>query len=141
MNTRRTRCAVLGLSALALFAGAPSASAATGDPVVVDCLGKGVQKPKEIVLACADAGIMVDGIRWTSWNANRARGTGTLVWNTCLPTDCASGIVERFRVRIKLGGVASGPGKDVFSSMTLRFPQGGPAGLATGTYMLDNDFR
>jgi hypothetical protein len=140
MGTRRTLVAV-GLSAAALLASAPAASAAAGDPVVVNCLGKGVQKPREIVMACADAGIMVDGIRWTTWNENRARGTGTLVWNTCLPTDCASGIVEKYRVRITLGGVASGPGTDVFSAMTLRFPQGGPAGLDSGTYTLDNDVR
>jgi hypothetical protein len=131
------------VAAGALAAGtlvAPAAQAA-GSPVVIDCLGKGVVKPAEIVLACADAGIMIDNIRWTSWKANRAKGVGTLVWNTCLPTDCASGLVEKYRVRITLRGLASGEGIDVFSKASLRFPTGGPAGLETGSYTLDNELR
>ncbi len=143
MTARRalvTLIAVAGTVAAPL-ALAPAASAAEGKPVVINCLGKGVTKPKEIVLACADAGIMIDAIRWTSWTNNKATGRGTLVWNTCLPTDCASGIVEKYRVRITLGGLASGPDIDVFSQASLRFPQGGPAGLETGSYTLDNDLR
>ncbi|MBI1349967.1 MAG: hypothetical protein GC156_02485 [Actinomycetales bacterium] len=125
----------LALSGLAV---APAAHAA-GSPVVVDCLGKGVTKPKQIVIACADAGILINRIRWTSWGADKATGVGRLAWNTCLPTDCASGVVQTYRVRITLGGLASGPGADVFSQASLRFPAGGPAGLETGSYTLDNE--
>jgi hypothetical protein len=39
--------------------------------------GKGQMKPKEIVLACADAGAPVQGITWKRWNIIRATGTGT----------------------------------------------------------------
>jgi hypothetical protein len=137
-----TRTLMIAASATAVGLGgvalAPAATAATSQTVVIDCQGKGVVKPKEIVMACADGSIEVMSIRWTSWTANSARGTGTLVWNTCLPTDCAAGIVQKYKVRVVLGRVASGPNIDVFSGMTLRFPDLGPAAAETSTYTLDN---
>jgi hypothetical protein len=143
MNSPRTALAAVAAAGLAA-AGlglAPVATAAEGVPVVIDCTGTGVTKPKEIVITCADAGITVMNIRWTSWTMNRATGVGTLAWNTCLPQTCVDGIVEKYRVRVTLGGLASGPDIDVFSQMKLRFPKGGPAGLATGSYTLDNEQR
>ena len=136
-HTVLTLAATASLAAAGL-ALAPAATAAEGTPVVIDCAGKGVAKPKQIVLACADAGVAVTGIRWTRWTMNSATGVGTLTWNTCLPQTCVDGIVEKYRVRITLGGLASGPDIDVFSQMNLRFPKGGPAGLETGSYTLDN---
>ena len=70
-----------------------------------------------------------------------ARGTGTLAWNTCLPTTCVDGIVETYKVRVTLGRVASGPEAAVFTRMTLAFPDGGPAAAETATYTLDNARR
>jgi hypothetical protein len=117
------------------------ASAAPADTVVINCLGKGVVKPKQIVLSCADAGLVVSGISWTSWTANDAKGVGTLVWNTCLPQTCANGIVQKFKARVSLGRVASGPSVTVFSQMTLVFANGGPAAADSVTYSLDNELR
>ena len=136
---RRT---VLTLAATASLAAAwlalaPAATAAEGTPVVIDCAGKGVAKPKQIVLACADAGVAVTGIRWTRWTMNSATGVGTLTWNTCLPQTCSDGIVQEDTVDIRLGRVASGPGVDAFSRMTLTFPDGGPAMLDSGFYTMD----
>lgn len=140
---RRTILALAATAGLAAagLALAPTATAAEGTPVVIDCAGQGVTKPKQIVLACADASVAVTGIRWTRWTMNSATGVGTLTWNTCLPQTCVDGIVEKYRVRITLGGLASGPDIDVFSRMSLRFPKGGPAGLETGSYTLDNEQR
>ena len=141
----RTRTLAALASAAGLAAGglavAPTAAAAEGTPVIIDCTGTGVTKPRQIVIACADAGIAVTNIRWTTWTMNRATGVGTLTWNTCLPQTCVDGIVEKYRVRITLGGLASGPDVDVFSQLNLRFPKGGPAGLETGSYTLDNEQR
>lgn len=138
----RTRTALLplALAALTVAAVAPAATAApAGSTVIVDCAGKKVTKPTEIDVACADAGITVQGITWSTWNANTARGRGTLVWNTCLPKDCAGGIVQKYKARIVLDRVASGPGVTVFSRMRLDFGDaGGPAGLDTGTLTLPN---
>ena len=119
---------------------APAWSAAD-DTVVVTCMGKAVVQPDEIVVTCADAGVMVDNITWTSWTANRARGTGTLVWNTCLPETCVAGIVQKYKVRVTLGRVASAPSISAFTRMTLTFPKGGPAAAETATYTLDNAQR
>lgn len=142
MGIRHTVMTVAAAGALAT-AGLAVAAPASADPsiVVVNCAGKGVVKPKQIVVSCADAAVMVTGIRWSRWNMNAAQGTGTLVWNTCLPTTCVDGIVEKYRVRITLGGQASGPDINVFSQMTLVFPAGGPAAAETATYTLDNDIR
>lgn len=141
--TRRATALLTLASAAGLVASgaaiAPPASAAPELPAIVDCSGKDVAKPREIVLQCGDAGVAIERIRWTSWTANGARGVGTLVWNTCLPETCVAGIVQKYRVRLTLGGLASAPGeRDVFSQLTVRFPVTGPADLETGTYTLDN---
>ncbi|MBK9739551.1 MAG: hypothetical protein IPO93_08550 [Actinobacteria bacterium] len=133
-----TSAAAVALGGLAL---APAANADNGKPVVVNCLGKGVVKPKEIDLSCADGAITVLNITWSSWTMDGARGRGTLAWNTCLPTTCVDGIVEKYPVRISLGRVASAPTPAAFTGMTLRFPNRGPAGAETSTYTLDNAFR
>lgn len=110
---------------------------------VVDCAGELDYKPKQILFACADAGVYFGNIRWSKWNMNEAVGRGTLFYNTCEPS-CAAGDVIRYkRVRIELGGVASGPGKgtmvNVFSSLTGTFgPDGGPALVSSATWTLDN---
>ena len=139
MRTIATLAAVTGLAVSGLAAAAAPAFAA-GKPVVIDCKGKGVAKPKDIVLACADANVAVTGLKWTSWTANAAKGSGTLSWNPCIPT-CVAGKAETFPVKVTLGRLASGGGLDVFSGMTLAFPKGGPTGEKTSTYLLDNPAR
>jgi hypothetical protein len=133
--------AAFGAVALAGLATATPAQAAPGSMVVIDCLGKSVTKPSEIVLACADDNLSVTRITWSSWTANGATGTGTLVWNTCLPKSCADGIVQKYKAKVRLGRVASGPDLTAFSRMTLTFPNDGPAGLQSGWYTLDNQAR
>ena len=125
---------------LAGLAIAPPASASP-DTVVVTCTGRGVVQPKVIDLACADASVLITNITWKSWTDNGAKGTGTLAWNTCLLETCAGGIVQKYRVRITLGGVASAPGVSAFTAVTLAFPKGGPAAAETATYTIDNPQR
>ena len=129
-------------SVIGLLAGAialpATAAAAPGDTTIVNCRGNQVVKPKQIVITCADGGVSVVRISWSTWTPNRATGTGTLAWNTCLPEDCASGIVQKYKARIRLGRVASGPGVTAFTRMTLTFPQGGPAAAEPATYTIDN---
>lgn len=133
--------AVALVTAAAALTAAPASAADATDTAIVSCVGKEVVKPKQIVVTCADAGVSVVKIRWSRWDANGARGTGTLAWNTCLPTTCAGGIVQTYPVRVSLGRVASGPEGSVFSRMTLGFPDGGPAAAETATYTLDNARR
>lgn len=141
MTARRTS-ALLATGLLAATASvglATSAQAANAsDTVIINCVGKKVVKPSQIVVTCADANVAVQKITWKRWGLNSATGKGTLSWNTCLPTDCASGTVETFPVRITLSRLASGPNVTAFTKMTLAFPQGGPASANTATYLLDN---
>ena len=144
MRPRRPAALVAAVT-LALAAGAlvaaPAGAADPTDTAILTCAGKEVVKPRQIVVTCADAGVAVVKINWSRWDANGARGTGTLTWNTCLPTTCADCIVEKYRVRVALGRVASGPDASVFTRMTLAFPDGGPAAAETATYTLDNARR
>jgi hypothetical protein len=114
------------------------AGAATGSGTgVVDCAGAIVERPREIVVTCADAGVVIQRITWTAWTASRARGSGTLTWNTCLPKTCVNGIVQKYKVAVTLGRVASGPNAPVFTRVGLGFAKGGPAGLESGAYTID----
>ena len=144
MRTRRPAVMVTA-AAVVMAAGvvtaAPASAVDANDTGIITCLGKEVVRPKQIVVTCADGGVSVGKISWSRWDANSARGTGTLSWNTCLPTDCADGIVETYTVRITLGRVASGPSVSVFTRMILAFPDGGPAAAEKATYTLDNAQR
>jgi hypothetical protein len=56
---------------------------------VGDCTNPQVEPPN-IVFACADYGIILENITWSSWGRTSATGTGTLVYKTCVPS-CAAG--------------------------------------------------
>jgi hypothetical protein len=142
MRPRRSAALAITLSAIAAAALVTAAPvSAAEDTSIVNCAGREVVQPRQVVVTCADGGVTVMRITWSRWDANTARGTGTLAWNTCLPTTCVDGIVETYKVRITLGRVASGPEAAVFTRMTLAFPDGGPAAAETATYTLDNPRR
>ncbi|MEI6361376.1 MAG: hypothetical protein WCP95_04525 [Actinomycetes bacterium] len=144
MSIARTLTIAAAAAGVALggVALAPAAGAATGDTVVINCVGKGQVKPKEIVITCADAGVMVTKIKWSKWTNNEAKGTGTLVWNTCLPKTCVDGIVQNYKAKVTLGRVASGPNISVFSGMTLTFTGGGgPAAADSVSYIIDRPIQ
>jgi len=138
---RRLSTALLstaGLLAASALGVAAANAAPAGTTTIINCAGKNVAKPTELTITCADGGVSINKITWSSWNPNVATGKGVLDWNTCLPENCAAGKVVSYPVTIKLGGLAHAPKSLVFSKMTLGFPQGGPASLDTGTYTLDN---
>ena len=136
---RATLAASSGLLAVVAIGASTTATAApAGTTTVIDCAGKGVARPTSITITCADAGVSVNKITWSSWRPDVAIGKGVLSWNTCLPENCAAGITETYPVTIKLGGLAYAPKSLAFSKMTLGFPQGGPASLDQGVYILDN---
>lgn len=145
-----------GAIAAALLAAAPPGGAATSAAAatrpaaaaptaaggaIVNCGGKPVQRPGEILISCADGGIMITGIRWSRWSAGGASGSGTLVVNSCIYNGgpaCMAGRNDSYRAELILGQpVAAGPGRALFSELRLRFPRGGPAGLASGSYRLN----
>ncbi|MDE3206901.1 MAG: hypothetical protein KGQ66_22070 [Acidobacteriota bacterium] len=88
-------------------------------------------EPSEIVLACADYGLLLEDLRWTSWTDTEASGMGTLVYNDCQP-DCAQGHdhdVPDTQVNLT-APVPGGSGQLVWSRLQ---PHPEPPGSDTGT--------
>lgn len=143
----RSRAVSLVIVALGLVVAAPVANAnERPNPkrtYIVDCTGGLAFKPKDIVIACADAGVAFSNITWTRWNNNGAVGRGTLTVNTCEPTCAAGNVLTYRRVKLTLGGTATGPALgtfvNVFSELTGDFGSSlGPALATTATWKLDN---
>ncbi|NUR84434.1 MAG: hypothetical protein HOY71_10150 [Nonomuraea sp.] len=93
---------LVSAAALALAALSPAASAAAR-PTLADCAGKPQVRPKQIILACADAGDVLHKLKWTSWSGRTARATGVESVNTCEP-NCAAGHFVTHRVKVTLRG-------------------------------------
>ena len=59
------------------------------------------QKPEEVTLTCGDGGILVREIKWETWRASGASGSGIHSVNQCEP-DCASGKRVEVPVEVRL---------------------------------------
>jgi hypothetical protein len=89
----------------ALVAGLAWALLAGGPVTVGDC-GTQVTKPADLTIACGDGNDSLKSIRWTSWSATMARGTGVEELNDCIPY-CAAGKFHSYPVAITLDRVKS----------------------------------
>jgi hypothetical protein len=113
---------------------APTATAVpidTGIKVFGDCMTPSIE-PSEIVLTCADYGLIVEELRWTSWTPQSATAVGTLSYNDCTPS-CAAGRrhdIPHVSVVLTAPVKATG-GQTVWSEMQFN-PQ--PPGYATGPF-------
>ena len=85
---------------------AASTKAAAAKYVVVDCSSNPVVMPSTYVIACADAGMGVQDLRWTSWTPKLASGYGTFWENDCTP-NCAEGHIHYYRSLEVLWGSAT----------------------------------
>jgi hypothetical protein len=83
-----------------------------GDPISIDgVLSKDVytfvceipdqQKPELIYFACGDGNTGVGKIKWDSWEASGASGTGEYFANDCDP-DCADGKFKFTKVKVAI---------------------------------------
>jgi hypothetical protein len=103
--------------------------------VVLDCAGRARVRPSGYVLACADANMGLQAVRWTSWTPAMASGYGTFYENTCTP-DCASGHLRRYPALATLWGASAVPGHP--ADMRYRPPlyagQGQPVYPLTQTF-------
>ena len=108
-------CACAGIIAAggggtALASSAPHAAASTraaaAKYVVLDCSSNPVVMPSTYVIACADAGMGVQDLRWTSWTPTLASGYGTFWENDCTP-NCAEGHIHYYRSLEVLWGSAT----------------------------------
>ncbi len=86
--------------------GVRSAGQAESPPDVLDCsFDKPAVRPQNLILACADLGVQVEKITWTSWAADKAEGDGTERDNTCTP-NCAAGNYVTKQVHVVLSDPA-----------------------------------
>lgn len=106
----------------------PAPTGTTG--VAADCNGPTTdtalsQEPATIVIACADDGIGLQDLTWTSWGATSATGTGTLWLNLCTP-DCATGQFGHYPASVTLSSVVDSAKGPVFTVASLTYPGAGP---------------
>lgn len=138
-----TAAAALG-AGLAQAPAHASATRAASAPeyVVLTCGGKAVTRPVAWTPYCADYGVNLSGMHWTSWNSHLASGYGTVAEDDNYP-DHASGRIYTVPARVTLWGsapVTSHPGEDTYTRMTLIFTGQRPAvykkvhGRWTATY-------
>jgi hypothetical protein len=114
-----------------------SAPAPTGPPIDTnvkvygDCQTPTIE-PTEMILTCADAGVRIEGLHWTSWTNVSASAIGTLVYNDCTPT-CAGGQFHYVpNAQVTLSVPVVGAAGQVVWSMVQENPE--PPGYATGPY-------
>lgn len=88
-----------------------------------------VQRPEEIMLTCADGGMIVTDIKWKTWTATGATGTGTYSQNMCDP-NCAEGTRVDVPVTIKLSKSFQHKGRNVLKTLDIEATNGGD--LPTG---------
>jgi hypothetical protein len=115
---------------LALPANAAAVPAAAHSPkyVVLNCNDKPEVKPGTYVLTCADAGLGLRHLHWTSWTSHGATGRGTFWENLCVPS-CAEGKIVHMPARVTLRGSAAvkgHPGDRQYTTLTAVFPHKRP---------------
>lgn len=119
MNKRMaTAC---GAVALAGSMAVPAVAHAVPVKTIIDCNGRRLVRPTEIVFTCADYGDQIQSLRWATWGAQTAAGDGYEHVNQCVP-DCADGKWAVFPVHVEL----TTPVGDAFSIAAVTPP-------ATGT--------
>jgi len=109
-------------------------AAAAPQFVVIDCMNKAQVRPRTIVLTCADYGMGLRHLHWTSWTPELASAYGTEWQNDCKP-DCADGHFRYYRVLAMLWGSATvkgHPGERRYTEATLSYPKGRPVLYVVG---------
>ena len=82
-----------------------------------------VQRPEEIMLTCADGGMIVTDIKWKTWSTNQALGTGIYSQNMCDP-NCAEGSRVDVPVTIKLSEPFEYKGRNVLKTLDIQVVSG-----------------
>ena len=82
-----------------------------------------IQRPEQIMLTCADGGMIVTDIKWQSWGANGATGTGTYSQNMCDPS-CAEGKRVEVPVKLRLSELFEYKGRNVLRTLDIEAVSG-----------------
>lgn len=92
------------------------------------------RKPTLIMITCADGGIYVEKIKWSSWSKDGATGSGIFSENLCDPS-CAEGQRVKAPVNLRLSNLTELDGKfylrtlDIVTADGKEFPWGRAAGF------------
>jgi hypothetical protein len=116
--------AVAGVSAAVAQALPADAAATSAKPVVVNCSNKLETRPANFTPYCADYGIVLKHMHWTSWNGHLASGYGTVSENDEYPSH-AAGKIFTVPVLVTFWGSAAVRGHQgdrTYTTMTLIFP-------------------
>ena len=82
-----------------------------------------VQRPTEIMLTCADGGMIVTDITWNIWVKTGATGAGTYSQNMCDP-NCAEGTRVDTPVSIKLSNLFKHKGRNILKTLDIQAVSG-----------------
>ena len=139
-NSRATAAVAIAAAAalgttLALNTIAPSSQPIPSDPAHIytwDCEYP-ERKPITITFTCADGGISVNKIKWSTWDKSGATGTGTFNENLCEPS-CVEGKEVSAPVNIKLSDLTPRKGKYYLRTLDISTQDGKdfPWGRANG---------
>jgi len=124
----------LGIT-IALNTIAPSSQPIPSDPAHIytwDCEYP-EHKPTTITITCADGGISVNKIKWSTWDKSGATGTGTFNENLCEPS-CVEGKEVSSLVTITLSDLKARKGKYYLRTLDISTQDGKdfPWGRANG---------
>ena len=82
-----------------------------------------VQRPEQIMLTCADGGMIVTDIKWQTWNTKEAMGSGTYSQNMCEPS-CAEGKRVDVPVVVNLSELFKYKGRNVLRTLDIEAVSG-----------------
>ena len=71
---------------------------------VLPCFGLPELRPANYLMSCADANASWKKVKWLSWGAKTALGTGDLYQNDCQP-NCVSGHFRTYPAKLVLSEV------------------------------------
>jgi len=80
-------------------------------------------KPESITITCADGGIFVEMIQWSSWSQDGAAGTGIFSENLCQP-NCAEGKRVTAPVKLTLSNLTELKGKHYLRTLEISTSDG-----------------
>jgi hypothetical protein len=92
-------------------------------------------RPSVVVLACADDGLGVQNMTWTTWAAAAATGEGKFWQKLCQP-NCATGKLGYYPVAVMLSSVRTSSQGPWFSRLTVTWEGSRPPGSTPDTFSL-----
>jgi len=122
--------------AVSLFLSQPSKTITPKQVLTWDCETP-EYKPESITITCADGGIFVEKIQWSTWSKEGATGTGIYSENLCEPS-CAEGKRVIAPVKLTLSNLTEYEGKIYLRTLDINALNGKDFALwRTGSFQWD----